>query len=581
MTAATAAPAAVTPGRVARRRPSRTARLRSVAFGRLTTGGLAIGLMFWWRSLTPTLMPRAWVMQAAMSAICLAAGYGFGTLASALVQRGLRRLDRQPGPGAARSVRLLLAALAVVAVAVGVPLWSRWQNDQRALVDLDPLPWVRALPMLALTVVLTLIFGIIGRVIGGLVRKLDRWNRRKLPHLVASPVTAIVVVLVASFLVRDVAFTRFTNWAGTTFGQFDEGTNEGTVQPTTATVSGGPGSLSTWETLGVQGRDFVAQATTAEELRAFHGADADVTDPVRVYAGLDGAGSASERAALVVDELERTGGFDRRVLVVATSTGTGWIDPDAAEAIEMLHRGDTAIASMQYSFLPSWISFITDLDLASEAGSELWNAVHERWSELPEDDRPQLIAFGLSLGAFGGESAFVGRDAASSIANLEARTEGALFVGSPASSQMLRQLTDARDPGSPVWEPIIDGGERVRFLTRDPDRAPIETLWEGPRILFVQHPSDPVTYWDFDWMTSSPGWMERPRGYDVPDTGGWFPFVTFTQGVFDLMAGFGAPPGFGHDYRLDYVEAWSQVVPPDGWTDDDSARLLDHLFPEA
>jgi len=76
-----------------------------------------------------------------------------------------------------------------------------------------------------------------------------------------------------------------------------------------------------------------------------------------------------------VAELERTGGFDRSVLVVATSTGTGWIDPDAAEALEMLHHGDTAIASIQYSFLPSWISFLIDLGLASEAGSELRNAV--------------------------------------------------------------------------------------------------------------------------------------------------------------------------------------------------------------
>jgi uncharacterized membrane protein len=39
------------------------------------------------------------------------------------------------------------------------------------------------------------------------------------------------------------------------------------------------------------------------------------------------------------------------------------------------------------------------------------------------------------------------------------------------------------------------------------------------------------------------------------------------------MAGFSAPPGYGHDYRLDYVDGWSQVAPPPGWTEADTARL--------
>ncbi len=39
------------------------------------------------------------------------------------------------------------------------------------------------------------------------------------------------------------------------------------------------------------------------------------------------------------------------------------------------------------------------------------------------------------------------------------------------------------------------------------------------------------------------------------------------------MAGFGAPPGYGHDYRLDFVEGWSQVAPPDGWTAKDTQAL--------
>jgi len=45
------------------------------------------------------------------------------------------------------------------------------------------------------------------------------------------------------------------------------------------------------------------------------------------------------------------------------------------------------------------------------------------------------------------------------------------------------------------------------------------------------------------------------------------------------MADFSAPPGFGHNYQLDYVRGWADVVPPNGWTAADTARLEQHLFP--
>ena len=45
------------------------------------------------------------------------------------------------------------------------------------------------------------------------------------------------------------------------------------------------------------------------------------------------------------------------------------------------------------------------------------------------------------------------------------------------------------------------------------------------------------------------------------------------------MAGFAAPPGYGHDYRLDYVNGWTLVAPPAGWTEADTARLEQFLFP--
>jgi uncharacterized membrane protein len=39
------------------------------------------------------------------------------------------------------------------------------------------------------------------------------------------------------------------------------------------------------------------------------------------------------------------------------------------------------------------------------------------------------------------------------------------------------------------------------------------------------------------------------------------------------MAGFAAPPGHGHDYRLDYPAAWAAVAAPEGWDDERTAEL--------
>ena len=64
--------------------------------------------------------------------------------------------------------------------------------------------------------------------------------------------------------------------------------------------------------------------------------------------------------AVLLSELERTGAFDRKVLVIVPTTGTGWINPVAARSLEMMYNGDTAMVGSQYSYLPSWISFLGD-----------------------------------------------------------------------------------------------------------------------------------------------------------------------------------------------------------------------------
>ena len=74
---------------------------------------------------------------------------------------------------------------------------------------------------------------------------------------------------------------------------------------------------------------------------------------------------------------------------MATTTGTGWINEAEASALEYMYNGDTAIVSMQYSFLPSWLSFLVDKENARQAGQALFEAVDEMVRAMPEGKRPE------------------------------------------------------------------------------------------------------------------------------------------------------------------------------------------------
>ena len=210
-----------------------------------------------------------------------------------------------------------------------------------------------------------------------------------------------------------------------------------------------------WDDLGLQGRNFVGTGPTPAELAEFSGRRAasrcgSTPDSPR-------ADDVGDRAALAVRDLQRAGGFDRKVLVVVTTTGTGWVDPAASDSLEYEFNGDSAMVGMQYSYLPSWMSFLVDQAKARDAGRALFDAVYGAWSQLPPTTGPKLYVFGESLGTFGGEAAFSG------LADIENRTDGVLWAGPPNFNTLWRGLVADREPGSPEWLPVYDAGRTVRF----------------------------------------------------------------------------------------------------------------------
>ncbi|HEY3883480.1 MAG TPA: alpha/beta-hydrolase family protein [Trebonia sp.] len=525
--------------------------------------GLTGALAFYCLSLTPSLLPRAWYLQAVMSAITVAIGYGVGLLIGWL-PRSL--IPWRPGQGIRRAARWALAAAAVVLIPLFSVLGAQWQHDIRALTATVQESEASYILVAVVTAVLAVLLILAARGIRWIVRAIARLTGRFIPHRAAAATVVLVICVLLGLLVTGVLSRAGLAAANSAFGGVDKGTPAGISQPASALRSGSPASLVPWSTLGRQGRTFVGAGPTTAQISQFTGTAAD--EPIRVYAGLQSAPSIAAESALVVRELDRTGAFNRKVLVVATTTGTGWVNPAMIDPLEYMYGGDTAVAAIQYSFLPSWITFVADKAPAQEAGRDLFDAVYDRWRELPAGHRPKLVVFGESLGSFGGEAAFSGVD------DIRERTSGVLWTGPTNDNTLWSRFTADRDPGSPEWQPVYEGGRTVRFITAASQLAAPAPGWEAPRVVYLQNTSDPIVWWSWRLAFNRPGWLSGTAPPGVSSAMNWYPLVTFWQVAADLALATAVPPGHGHTYgMLQGASAWGAIIPPPDWTVHKSVEL--------
>jgi uncharacterized membrane protein len=292
-----------------------------------------------------------------------------------------------------------------------------------------------------------------------------------------------------------------------------------------------------------------------------------------VYAGQASAPTLQERADLVLEELKRTGAFDREVLLLATTTGTGWLDPNAMDTLEYALGGDTAIVGVQYSYFPSWLSLLADQAVAKATSRVVFDTVHAHWSSLSETDRPEIYVFGVSLGSFGAESILTSIDIVNS------PIDGALFAGPPFLNELRNEVVAGRDEGSPAWQPVYENGRTVRFTGRENALGIPTGEWGKTKIVYLQHASDPVTFFSPSLAFREPEWLEDgQRGPDVSERMNWMPVVTMWQVAADVGAASLVPEGFGHLYGpSEYLDAWIGLIEPADWGANDSRRLADHL----
>jgi uncharacterized membrane protein len=528
----------------------------------LTLPGCWGALVFSCLSFTPSLLPRGGLIQGVIWGITAAIGYGLGVVAAwiwrAFADRDARRPRRWAWPAFLISAGVLLATF--------FGLGQYWQHEIRKLMGVTgySIPLVIASPFAAALVFCLLLA--IGRGLRGLYRWAARLLNRWIGRRAAVAVGWVLVVGLAYVVVTGVLLNGFVALANQAFSVRDTKTPEGVHQPTTSLRSGGPGSVVPWDTLGWQGRSFIGQGPSPGDIGKFTHQPA--MEPIRAYAGLASAPDAESRAAQAVRDLQRDGGFKRKNLLVVTTTGSGWVDPALVDSFEYLSDGDSATVAIQYSYLPSWISYLVDQSKAREAGRALFDQVYGVWSQLPPDQRPRLFVAGESLGTFGGEAAFSGEN------DLKNRTSGALFAGPPNFNELFREFSDHRDPNSPEVQPVYQDGRTVRFAS-DPTAAipPQGQPWNGSRVLYMMHPSDPIVWWSPHLIFSEPDWISQPPGRDVLKSMVWMPFVTFWQVTADLPFSTGVPAGHGHKYTSEYVDGWNAVMRPAGVTSQELTGL--------
>ncbi|PRZ42308.1 putative membrane protein [Antricoccus suffuscus] len=526
--------------------------------------GAWVALVLACLSMTPSLLPRPGLVQGTVAGITGAIGYGLGLIGAWLWREFAGR--RQVRRGRRRSWQIFFVAGGALLVVFFV-LGQYWQRQSRTLIGIgsESLGSIALMPVAGLLVFALLMA--IARGLRWLFRRLadslTRWMGARAARATGWLAVALSVVLLVSGVLVDGVIAV----ADRSFALQDTGTSSDAREPTTALRSGGPGSLIPWDTLGFQGRNFVGRGPTEQQISDFN--DSPALAPIRAYAGIESAPEDVEsRAKLAVDDLVRAGGFDRKYVLVAGTTGTGWVDPGALSSVEYETGGDIASIAIQYSYLPSWASIAVDQQRAREAGRALFDAVYERWSQLPEGSRPKLLLFGESLGSFALDAAFSGE------ADLRNRISGAIFAGPPWFNPLHKEFTDQRDAGSPEIQPVFRDGRVVRFAS-DPATGipPVSQPWGTTRVLYLQHASDPVTWLSTDLIWSRPDWLSEPRGADVNPNMTWLPVITFWQVTMDMLEPVDVPPGHGHRYTQEYVAGWAAVIQPPGWTPAKTDRL--------
>ena len=522
--------------------------------------GVIAALAMYAVSVSPSLMARSWAWHAVASGILVACGYVAGVVVQNVAQLVIRLtgLTISASEPVELGFRIGIGALFALWWIYAVIQSYRRARKAAALVSMPGETFGEYLLGTAGAVVVSwMLLRIVGA-LNGLCWMLIASLDAHMPRPAAIVVSMVILFAIMFFLTSKVILRGGIGFFRRKAEQLNMRTARGIYQPVVPERSASPASSVTWESVGGQGRVFLGRGPSRLDIAQVCGGVA--MEPIRVYSGMPTGGSGIEQAAAtVVAELHRTGAFDRAVILIAASTGSGWVDEWQVQPLEFLTRGNCATASLQYSYVPSVLNWLTGLEPAQEASAALFAAVRAELDLMDEADRPALFVCGESLGAFASQSVF------ESFEDVLARVDGALWVGTPAFTPMHAALTAARHKGSPEVAPVVNNGRRVRFVNEPSDlRTDLYGRelgpWGFPRVVYAQHPSDPVVWWTNKLIWTQPDWLRERAGRDVSLNVEFTRFATYIQVLADLPVAGTAPGGHGHTYHEELIPLWRGIL---------------------
>ncbi|TCM73368.1 alpha/beta hydrolase [Rhodovulum steppense] len=540
--------------------------LLSRLIGPFSVPCLLLGLVFFAVSLTPSLIPRGPETQGVLGGLVTALGYLAGRIVALLWRAAdLPELSGRP----ARIATWLASAIVVVLFAWVLGSSLTWQNDLRQKMGMEPADTLNLARILIVAVGVFAAAFFLGRLVASLFRLIRAWFYRVMPPRRANVLGVVTIVVLLFIFTRDGLLDRVVLALDESYEAAQALFDEAPPTPDDPMKVGSSASLIDWAAIGTPGRDFITSGPDAEAISAFTGREA--LDPIRVYVGRANGETPRERAELALAELLRLGAFEREVLIVASPTGTGWMDPGSHDPVEYMHDGDIATVAAQYSYLQSPLALILETETGLEQATALQEVVHGHWQTLPPDDRPRLYVHGLSLGAWSSMYA------TNLFRLLGDPIDGAFWAGPPFPSAFWNHVQHQRNPGSPWVLPEIGDGSLVRYASHTTDASEAAADWGGMRIVFLQYSSDPIVFYEPASLWRAPRWMREAPAADMSDHFVFVPIVTQFQLALDMALSFGSPPGHGHAYYApDYIGPWVQVTDPAGWTRADTDRLIAH-----
>ncbi len=529
----------------------------------LSLFGVLLAVLFFAASLSPSLLPRPFQLQGVLSGFALACGYGCGVLLILIWDY----LELPYLRGKLRRIVLFTVGVVCLGLAITALIYcNSWQNDLRLSMGLEANESGQMFAIAAIALSVSVLILAVTRVLVYSSRRVSTQLKRRVPERPANLIGVLLVATVVVLLVNDVVIKNFLNTIDQVYALSDAATEPDVKQPSDANATGSPASLLDWDTLGRTGENFVTKGPDKADLEQFF--EKPALKPLRVYVGYRSADSFEARAQLALQELIRVGGFERSKLIIATPTGTGWLDPSAVDTIEYIHRGDTAIVTMQYSYLPSWLTLWLNPRKARESAAALYRTIHAHWRTLPVENRPDMYLYGLSLGSHGAETSI---DLPSLISD---PIQGGVFAGPPFLNAISPRLAKVRNPGSPYWLPVIQESSLVRFTAQENALKIPGAKWGPMRFVYIQYASDPMVFFSTDLYWREPEWLKGERGHDVSPALTWYPVVTFLQIMFDLPMADRIPKGNAHNYAArSYIDAWVEVTEPGDWDEADTLRL--------